>query len=218
MMKAMRADGPDQGTGCRQAARQAPAGSIRDRMVEDVDRWLGSPHGRGGCDRRNGTYRCRLLREPGDMEPGCCGPAAPPPCPAAVRAAPGDRDRVILAGFVFGPSTRRIGEVLPPLLGRPIPPATVGRVAGILDAAVAAFHRRPLTNRCKALMPTVWCRRTGPVPELSGVPYWLPSASSPTGARGSSTSNPPGARKRRRMGAPARLPSTGAAPPARSSK
>ena len=59
MMMAMRADGLDWGTGCRQAVRRAPAGIIRDGMAEDVDRWLGSPEGCNGRDRRNGTYRRR---------------------------------------------------------------------------------------------------------------------------------------------------------------
>ena len=44
-------------------------------------------------------------------------------------------DRIVLAGFVLGLSTRKIGEVLLPLPGRPVPPATVSHVA--------AFHRRP---------------------------------------------------------------------------
>ena len=145
MLKAMRADGPDWGTGCRQAARQAPAEIIQGRMAEDVDRWLASPKGRNGRDRRNGTYRRRLPCEPGDIEPGCRGPAAttPPPCWGATRAAR-EIDRVILAGFVPGLSTSRIGEVLLPLLGRLVPPATVSR---------GDPGRRRLTDRCKALMP-----------------------------------------------------------------
>ena len=51
----MLADGPDWGTGCRQAVRRVPAGMIRGGMAEDVDRRPGSPDGRGGCGRRNGT-------------------------------------------------------------------------------------------------------------------------------------------------------------------
>ena len=38
MVKAMRAGGLDWGTDCRQAVRRAPAGIIRGRMAEDVDR------------------------------------------------------------------------------------------------------------------------------------------------------------------------------------
>ena len=61
-------------------------------------------------------------------------------------------DRTILAGFVLGLSTRKLGEVLLSLLGRPVSPSTVNRVAQSMDPAVAAFHRRPLSGRYKALM------------------------------------------------------------------
>ena len=165
MVKAMQADGLDWGTGCRQAARQALAEIIQGRMAEDVDHWLGSPAGRGGRDRRNGTYPRRLLCELGDIELEV--PRTRRHCPTAVLGSYARRareiDRVILAGFVLGLSTRKIGEVLLPLLGRPVSPATVSRVAGTLDAAVAAFHRRRLDNRYKALMldGVVPARRTG---------------------------------------------------------
>ena len=165
MVKAMQADGLDWGVDCRQAACQALAGIIQGRMAEDVDRWLDGPEGRDGGDRRNGTYRRRLPCELGDIKLEV--PRTRRYCPTAVlgsyaRSAR-EIDRVILAGFVPGLSTRRIGEVLLPLLGRPILPATVSRVAGTLDAAVAAFHRRPLTNRYRTLMLdcVVPARRTG---------------------------------------------------------
>ena len=54
---------------------------------------------------------------------------------------------MILAGFALGLSTRKLGEVLLGLLGRPVSPATVSRVAQSLDAAVAAFHARRLGDR-----------------------------------------------------------------------
>ena len=50
-------------------------------------------------------------------------------------------DRMILSCFVLGLSTRKVGEALLPILGRPVSPATVSQVAKQLDAAVAAFHR-----------------------------------------------------------------------------
>ena len=66
-------------------------------------------------------------------------------CPVSVigsyaRRAP-EIDRAILAGFVLGLSTREVGEILLSLLGRPVAPTTVSRVAKTLDAAVQA--RRP---------------------------------------------------------------------------
>ena len=82
-------------------------------------------------------------------------------CPVSVirsyaRRAP-EIDRAILAGFVLGLSTRKVGEALLSLLGRPVAP--VSRVT--LDAAVQA--RRPLTDSYKALMldGVVLSRKTG---------------------------------------------------------
>jgi hypothetical protein len=72
-------------------------------------------------------------------------------------------DRVMLAGFVLGLSTRKVGETLLAILGRPISAETVSRVAKTLDAAVAAFHRRPLKNQYTVLMldGVVLARKTG---------------------------------------------------------
>ena len=67
---------------------------------------------------------------------------------SCARRAP-EIDRAILAGFVPGLSTRKAGEVLLALPGRPVPAATVSRVARTLDLSLAAFHRRPLKNACK---------------------------------------------------------------------
>ena len=78
------------------------------------------------------------------------------------RRAP-EIDRAILTGFVPGLSTRKVGETLLSLLGRPVAPTTVSRVAKTLDAAVEAFHRHPLTDSYKALMfdGVVLSRKTG---------------------------------------------------------
>ena len=70
---------------------------------------------------------------------------------------------MILAGFVLGLSTRKVGETLLALLGRTVSASTVSQVTRTLDATVAAFHRRPLQNRYKALMldGVVLARKTG---------------------------------------------------------
>ena len=64
---------------------------------------------------------------------------------------------------MLGLSTRKVGETLFAILGRKVSAATVSQVAKTLDAAVAAFHRRPLQNRYKALMldGVVLARKTG---------------------------------------------------------
>ena len=71
---------------------------------------------------------------------------------------------MILACFVLGLSTRKVGEALLPILGGAISPATVSSVAKQLDAVVAAFHARPLKDGYRVLMldRVVLARKTGP--------------------------------------------------------
>ena len=157
VVKEMQADGLDRGEGYRPLGRQA--------LAEALDRWSDTLDAGAMRDRRNGTCRRCLLSELGDIELNV--PRTRRFCPTEVlksyaRRAP-EIDRAILAGFVPGLSTRKVGEVLLALPGRPVSAATVSRVARTLDLAVAAFHRRPLKNACKALMldGVVLARKTG---------------------------------------------------------
>lgn len=165
MVKAMRADGLEWGEGYRPLGRQALAEIIEGRMEEAVDDWLDGLDVAELPDRRNGCYRRHLLTELGDIE--LAVPRTRRFSPTGVLKAYARRsaeiDRTILAGFVFGLSTRKVGEVLLALLGRPVSASTVSAVAKTLDAAVAAFHRRPLKNAYKALMldGVVLARKTG---------------------------------------------------------
>ena len=165
VVKAMRADGLDWGEGYRPLGRQALAEIIEGEMAAAVDRWLESLEAEDDADRRNGYYRRSLLTELGDIE--LFVPRTRRYCPTEVVRAYARRspeiDRTILAGFVLGLSTRKLGEVLLCLLGRPVSPTTVSRAAQSLDAAVAAFHARPLKGRYKALMldGVVLARKTG---------------------------------------------------------
>ena len=132
-------------------------------MAEDVDRWLGNLDGAAASDRRNGACRRNLLSELGDIELKVSRTRRYCPVSAIrsyARRAP-EIDRAILTGFVPGLSTRKVGETLLSLLGRPVAPTTVSRVAKTLDAAVQA--RRPLTDSYKALMldGVVLSRKTG---------------------------------------------------------
>jgi transposase-like protein len=72
-------------------------------------------------------------------------------------------DRLILACFVLGLSTRKVGAALLSILGERVSATTVSRVAKQLDQAVEAFHRRPLANRYRALLldGVVLSRRSG---------------------------------------------------------
>lgn len=55
-------------------------------------------------------------------------------------------DRVILAGFVLGLSTRKVGEALPALLGQPVSAATMSQVRYYLPGTQAAMLVRKPSN------------------------------------------------------------------------
>lgn len=165
LVKAMQAEGLDWGEGYRPLGRQAIAAIIEGRMAEVVDGYLARLDLAETPDRRNGYYRRHLLSELGEIEVNVPRTRRFSPC-AVLRAyarRTAEIDRAILAGFVLGLSTRKVGEVLLALLGRPVSPTTVSAVAKTLDAAVAAFHRRPLKNAYKALLldGVVLARKTG---------------------------------------------------------
>jgi putative transposase len=165
VVKAMQADGLEWGEGYRPLGRQALEEIIEDQMAAAVDRHLDQLEADAAADRRNGYYRRHLLTELGDIELNV--PRTRRYSPVEVIRAYARRtreiDRMILAGFVLGLSTRKVGETLLALLGRKVSAATVSQVAKTLDSAVAAFHRRPLANRYKALMldGVVLARKTG---------------------------------------------------------
>jgi len=54
--------------------------------------------------------------------------------------------------FLAGVSTRRVGEVLAPMLGEAPSPQTVSRVARSLDAEVQRFHNRSLSDHYRYLL------------------------------------------------------------------
>ncbi len=165
MVKAMQADGLEWGEGYRPLGRQALEEIIEQQMAKAVEAYLEQLEGDDVADRRNGYYRRHLLTELGDIELNV--PRTRRYSPVEVLRAYARRtpeiDRVILAGFVLGLSTRKVGEALLALLGRPVSAATVSQVAKTLDSAVAASHRRPLKNRYKVLMldGIVLARKTG---------------------------------------------------------
>ena len=164
-VKAMRADGLEWGEGYRPLARRPLAEAIEGQMAAAVDRYLDRLDAEETADRRNGHYRRHLLTTLGDIELSV--PRTRRFSPTAVIRAYARReaeiDRVILAGFVLGLSTRKVGETLLAILGRRVSAATVSQVAKTLDQSVAAFHRRPLANGYTALMldGVVLARKTG---------------------------------------------------------
>ena len=161
----MQADGLGWGEDYRPLAREALAEIIEGRMHEAVDQHLLRMAERAEADRRNGSYRRRILTELGDIELSV--PRTRTYSPTQVVRSYARRadhvDRMILACFVLGLSTRKVASALLPVLGRPVSASTVSQVAKSLDAVVAAFHRRRLQDRYKVLMldGVVLSRKTG---------------------------------------------------------
>jgi transposase-like protein len=165
MMKAMQAEDVEWGEDDRVGARQALVEILEGRMDQTIDQHLERMAELGQADRRNGCYRRHLLTELGDIElavPRTRTCSALRVVQAYARRAK-DVDRMILACFVLGLSTRKVAPALLPVLGRPVSPATVSVVARQLDAAVAAFHRRPLREQYRVLVldGVVLKRKTG---------------------------------------------------------
>lgn len=165
MMKSMQEAGLEWGEDCRPLARQAIGEIIENSLAASVDAHLERMAACGCADRRNGTYARRILTELGDIELSVPRTRTYSPVGVVRRYArrTAEVDRMILACFVLGLSTRKVGEALLPILGRPISAAAVSQVAKSLDTVVAAFHRRPLANRYKVLMldGVVLSRKTG---------------------------------------------------------
>ena len=164
-VKAMQADGLDWSEGFRPATRQAIAEILELEMKRRIDLHLEQIEADEIADRRNAYYKRRLLTELGDIELNV--PRTRRYSPIEVVRAYARRtreiDRVILSGFVLGLSTRKVGEALLAILGRPVSRTTVSDIAKTLDAAVAAFHARALHNRYKVLMldGVMLARKTG---------------------------------------------------------
>ena len=151
LVKGMQAQGLEWGEGYRGLGREAIAAILHSQMAQAVDEHLARMAVLDAADRRNGSYRRHLLSELGDI--ALSVPRTRRFAPLAVLRAYSRRpqavDRMILACFVLGLSTRKVSEALLPILGRPISPATVSLVAKQLDAVVAAFHARsPIATGC----------------------------------------------------------------------
>jgi putative transposase len=165
LVKGMQAQGLEWGEGYRGLGREAIAAILRGQMLEAIDAHLDRMAELDQADRRNGSYRRHLLTELGEIE--LAVPRTRRFAPIAVLRAYARRaeqlDRMILSCFVLGLSTRKVGEALLPILGRPISPATVSTVAKQLDTVVAAFHARPLRDHYRVLMldGVVLARKTG---------------------------------------------------------
>ncbi len=165
MMKAMQAQGIEWGEDYRRAGAAALKDVLEVRMAAGIDRHLEEMDRLGEADRRNGSYRRWLMTELGEIElsvPRTRSFSALTVVRAYARRA-AHIDRMILACFVLGLSTRKVAIALLPILGRRISAGTVSQVAKTLDSAVAAFHHRPLKDIYPVLMldGVVLSRKTG---------------------------------------------------------
>jgi putative transposase len=145
--------------------KEAIAQAIEEGMARQIGRHLEEMESRGIEDRRNGSYPRNLLTGMGNIEIHVPRTRTFSAVRTLQRYARRTRevDRVILAGFIFGLSTRKVSKALIGMLGEPVSPMLVSRVAKTLDAAVAAFHRRPLMDIYKVLLfdGVVLARKTG---------------------------------------------------------
>lgn len=149
----------------RVSARQALKDILEGRMRDAVTTHIKDAKDRGEYDRRNGHYSRNLMTELGAIE--LCVPRTRSFNSTGVIRAYARRakhvDEMILACFLLGLSTRKVSLALMPILGEPVSPSLVSRVAKTLDTAVEAFHKRRLENRYRALVfdGVVLSRKTG---------------------------------------------------------
>jgi len=165
LIKEMNLDTDQGDSDYRTAGRRSLEAILEGRMQERISWYLDEMARLGEADRRNGSFSRHLLTELGDIELSI--PRTRRFSPVAIVRAYARRapqiDRMILACFVLGISTRKVSQALLPVLGEPVSATTVSRVARSLDTAVAAFHRRPLRRPYRFLIfdGVVLKRRTG---------------------------------------------------------
>jgi transposase-like protein len=146
-------------------SREAVARVIHGRMQASVAGHLEWCASRGMPDRRNGSYQRRLTDKSGGLliqVPRTCRYSPVALVGAYERRSP-EVNRLIVDCFIRGQSTRKVGKTLLRLLGEPVSASTVSEVCKQLDAEVAAFHRRRLSDRYRVLMfdGVVLSRKTG---------------------------------------------------------
>jgi putative transposase len=149
----------------REASRGAIKAVLEEHMERVRRRYLRDVEEQGIRDRANGHYPRHLLTSMGDIELSV--PRTRTFSAAAALRAYARRedcvDRMILACFLLGLSTRKVGTALLPILGERVSASTVSRIAKTLDDAVASFHRRRLKNKYRILIldGVVLARKTG---------------------------------------------------------
>jgi putative transposase len=138
-------------------ARQALKELVQKQLEEEMAEYLGLSRYEHALDRpdyRNGYYVRHLLTEMGDLE--LLVPRSRKggfPIKLFKRYARRCRsiDRVLLACFCLGLSTRKAASVLAPMLEEKVSAATISRISRDLDHEVKLYHSRPLTDHYRYL-------------------------------------------------------------------
>lgn len=138
-------------------ARRALKQLVEQRLEEEMTEYLGLSryeHGTDRVDYRNGHYIRHLLTEMGDLEllvPRSRKGGFPSKLIARYARRCRSIDRVLLACFCLGLSTRKAASVLAPVLEEKVSATTISRIARVLDGEVQRYHCRPLGNQYRYL-------------------------------------------------------------------
>jgi putative transposase len=138
-------------------ARHALKELVQKQLEQEMAEYLGLSRYEHAADRhdyRNGHYVRHLLTEMGDL--AVLVPRSRKgkfPTKLFERYARRCRsvDKVLLACFCLGLSTRKAASVLAPVLGEKVSASTISRIARDLDQEVSGYHDRALEDRYRYL-------------------------------------------------------------------
>lgn len=142
------------------------------REMVGVGRWARTGHRK---DHRNGTYLRGLLTSLGYVEiavPRTRNQGAPTDVIGRYKRRATELDDAIVASYVHGVSTRKVGEVTEALLGERVGRSSVSRVTKRLDEAVAELRQTPIEGPIPYLyldatfLDARWARRVENVSAL----------------------------------------------------
>lgn len=138
-------------------ARQALKDLLEKRLEEEMADYLGVAryeHAGERHDYRNGHYVRHLLTEMGDLEllvPRSRKGKFPTKLFERYARRCRSVDKVLLACFCLGLSTRKAASVLAPVLGEKVSASTISRISEELDHEVHRYHTRPLRDHYQYL-------------------------------------------------------------------
>jgi transposase-like protein len=138
-------------------ARQGLKQLLEGRLEEEMAEYLGVSRYERAADRadyRNGHYVRHLLTELGDLEllvPRSRKGGFSSKLIARYARRWRSIDRVLLACFCLGLSTRKAASVLAPILSEKVSASTISRITKELDHEVRLYHGRALGDRYRYL-------------------------------------------------------------------